>query len=236
MIVRSWLSLTIVVAVALTCCVVAAGSDGNALTSEDLVYPGATVKVEIDVNGEAAVQLVGGLLDAAAEVAAEQAAAIEQATAGAGNGPPVAAIASLIGPARDVIKDIRRVTVLVTRPDESAEPDAIFSHYRDLMTGRGWTPMATVRAERGQRVLVLVAPGGKGVFAMIRPKAEQLVVGLATTARPVGDMLGEIVRAGGGQLPQILMQHAASQKAPEQPAAEEHCESPDKTPPPSQEE
>jgi len=236
MIARSLLPLTIAAVVAMASCGVAAGADANALTSDDLIYPGATVKIEIDVNGEAAVQLVGGLLDAVAEVAAEQAAAIEQATAGAGNGPPVAAIASLIGPARDVIKDIRRVTVLVTRPDESAEPDAIFSHYRDLMTGRGWTPMATVRAESGERVVALVAPGGKGIFAMIHPKPEQLVVGLATTARPVGDMLGEIVRAGGGQLPQILMQHAAAQKAPAQPATEEHCESPETetTPPQGQ--
>lgn len=233
MIVRSWLSLTIAVAVALTCCVVAAGSEGNALTSEDLIYPGATVKVEIDVNGEAAVQLVGGLLDAAAEVMVEQAAAIEQATAGAGKGPPVAAIAPLIGPARDVIKDISRVTVLVTRPGEPAEPDAIFSHYRDLMTGRGWVPMATVRADRGQRVLVLVAPGGKGVFAMIHPKPEQLVVGLVTTARPVGDMLGDIVRAGGGQLPQILMARGRPHHAEEQAASEASCESPEiaSTPP-----
>jgi len=196
--------------------------------------------MEIDVNGEAAVQLVGGLLDAVAEVAVEQAAALEQATAGAegkhSGGPPVAAVVPLIGPARDVIKDIRRVTVLVTRPDESAEPDAIMAHYRDLMTSRGWIPMATVRTERGQRVLALVAPGGKGVFAMIRPKAEQLVVGLATTARPVGDMLGEIVRAGGGHLPQILMARGGPHHAEEQAAAEEGCESPETTPPPSQEE
>lgn len=240
MIGRSLLSLTIAAAMAMACCAVAAAADSKALTSEGLIYPGATVKVEIDVNGEAAVQLVGGLLDAAAEVAVEQAAAIEQISAGPegkrSGGPPMAAIAPLIGPARDVIKDIHRVTVLVTRLEEAAEPDAVLSHYRQLMTGRGWTPMATVRAEGGQRVLALVAPGGKGVFAMIHPKPDQLIVGLVTTGRPVGDMLGAIVQAGGGQLSQLLMARSQHHQAKEQTASEASCESTETTSAPPQEE
>ena len=46
----------------------AALAQTDTLTIDDLKYQGATVKVEVDVNGEAAVQLVGGILDEAAAI------------------------------------------------------------------------------------------------------------------------------------------------------------------------
>ncbi|GEM_PF-2281798 len=203
------------------------------LTTDHLIYQDTDIEVQVDVNGEAAVQLIGGLLDALAETAHEQAALIGEG--GAGPVPPhVAAIAApLIEPAKNVIKSITRVSVLVMKPGDSINPDEAATYYHDLMTSRGWTPMIRVRSKGEERVLVLVAPGGKGVFVNV-VESNEMVVAMVATTEPLGDLLAQVVRAGGGQVLQGIMAHAAQPKpAPEPPASEESPaeESPSEEPP-----
>ncbi len=192
-------------AAALLCGVSAA--DGG-LTTEQLVYQGAQVEVQVDVDGAVAIQFAGDALDALAELAQQQA----EALAGAEGPPPgpvaaAAAAAPLIGPAKAAVESLSRVTLLVMTPQQPAAGAQVVDHYAALLTPRGWAPMVTVRAEQGEGVLVLVAPGGKGIFAVVAPKQEQgkLVVALVTTTRPVGELIGNIVRAGGGPAAQALM-------------------------------
>jgi hypothetical protein len=186
---------------------VSAGRVADAgLTTEQLTLQGATVKFQVDVSGEAAMLLVGGVLDAAADVAKQQGASAEQ-------GGPMAQMAMaepFIGPAKDLIKSLSRVTVLTMAPPSGGAP-GFLDHYDRLMASRGWTSLATTRAITGQDAAVYVAPGGKGVFAAVRPNGDELVVVLVTTREPIGDLLGQIVRAGGGKVfPMIL----ASQSKP----------------------
>jgi len=69
----------------------------------------------------------------------------------------------------------------------------------------------------------MIAPSAKGIFAAIRPNQRELIVALITTNEPIGDLLAQVVRAGGGDiLPKILQ--ASARKAP-QPEAQ--CEAPD---------
>ena len=192
------------------------------LTTDHLIYQDTDIEVQVDVNGEAAVQLIGGLLDALAETAHEQAALIGEG--GAGPVPPhVAAIAApLIEPAKNVIKSITRVSVLVMKPGDSINPDEAATYYHDLMTSRGWTPMIRVRSKGEERVLVNVV------------ESNEMVVAMVATTEPLGDLLAQVVRAGGGQVLQGIMAHAAQPKpAPEPPASEESPaeESPSEEPP-----
>jgi len=189
------------------------------LTANQLIYEGTTIEFQLDVNGEAAAQLLGDLLDAAAEIAHEQADAM--AKAGVGPVPPhVAVIAEpLIDPAKDVIKSITWVTLLVMRPDESVNTEEAMGYYHRLMTSRGWTPMVTIRADSGERILVLLAPGGKGLFAAIIPGHNEIVVGIITTTEPLGELLAQIIRAGGSEALQgILIHPHRAHPAPEAPA------------------
>lgn len=180
----------------------AASPGAEGLTTEQLALKGATVKFQVDVNGEAAMQLVGGVLDAAVEVAQQQAAA-------GGEGGPMAQMAMaepFIGPAKDLLKSLSRVTVVVMQA--GAEPKDVVAHYGDMMIARGWSPLVTTRAITGQDAAVYLAPGGKGIFVVARPQGQEVIVALVTTRQSIGDLLGEIVRAGGGKaLPMILAGH-----------------------------
>jgi len=196
----------------------AALAQTDALTIDTLKYEGATVDVEVDVNGEAAVQLVGGLLD--------EVAAIVQDQAGAEGLPPQLAMAQpFIGPAKDAIKSLSRAIALVMKTDESAADLDAAAHYGAMMAARGWSPLATVRAGKGENILVMIAPSAKGIFAAVRPNRRELIVALITTNEPIGDLLAQIVRAGGGDiLPKILQARAAQIERMQQQAELEAAE------------
>jgi hypothetical protein len=194
--------LTLVVALATVLAPAAASQTGaEMLTTDQLIYGGATVKIQVDVNGEAAVALLGNALDAAAQVAREQAAAMAEGGESPGGPMGKMAIAEpLIAPAMNAIKSVTRVTLLVMQPGESSASEDLTGYYSGLMTERGWMQLVKVRSESGENIAAFVAPGGKGVFAAIRPNARELVVALVTTRRPVGELLGQIVRSGGGHV------------------------------------
>ena len=198
----------------------AAFAAADPITIDDLKYQGATVKVEADVNGEAAVQLVGGILDEAAAIVQDQ------ASAGAEGMPPQLAMAQpFIGPAKDAIKSLSRVIALVMKIDDSAAELDVTAHYGTMMTNRGWSRLATVRTDGGQNILVMIAPSAKGIFAAIRPNQRELVVALVTTNEPIGDLLAQVVRAGGSDiLPKILQARAAKMEQMRQQAEREAAE------------
>jgi hypothetical protein len=172
------------------------------------------------VNGEAAAQLVGGALDAASEAVKEQAANPE-AAAGMGK---VAMAAPFIEPASRAIKSLDRIVAVVMQTEQPVEGATITGYYGKLMSERGWSPLASVRTNTGQNILLLMAPGAKGVFACVRPNESELIVAMATTKEPIGDLLAQIVKAGGGALPQILQARAEQMEAAKQQAESEDAE------------
>jgi hypothetical protein len=179
------------------------------LDVEQLVCEGAAVEVEIDVNGEAAVQLIGGVLDEAAVTFKQQAAAGQAL-------PPQAAMAEpIIEPAKELVKSLSRVVVLVMKTDESAAELDVIDYYGAKMAPRGWTRLATIRTGSGENILAMVAPGGKGIFAAIRPNEDELVVALLTTRQPIGDLLAQLVRASGSEVVPKFLAARASQPAPD---------------------
>jgi hypothetical protein len=194
-----WLAVLLVLAAASAATAATAPPAANSeapLTTDQLIYENTSIEVQVDVNGEAAMQLLGGLIDAVAEVAQQQGAAMAQA----GPVPPeVAKMAQpLIEPAKEAIKSVSRVSVLVMRPSEPVNIEQAMTYYHGLMTSRGWTPMVTVRAKDEARILVLLAPGAKGVFAAVLPTGDEMVVAMIATTKPLGDLLAEVVRAAGG--------------------------------------
>lgn len=183
--------------------VAAAGASEGTLTTDDLKYQGAAIDVEIDVNGEAAVQLIGGVLDEA--VAAAQ----EQAAAGGEIPPQLAATEPMLEPAKQILKSLSRVIAVVMKTDASAAGLNVIDHYGGKMSARGWTQLASVQTGKGENILAMLAPGGKGVFVAVRPNNTELIVALMTTREPIGDLLAQVVRAGGGQvLPKMLASKA----------------------------
>jgi hypothetical protein len=213
--------LAVLAVAAVVCAVPAAAAAppapaaGLPLTANQLVYEGAKVTMQVDVNGEAAVQLVGGLLDAAAEVAHQQAGALQSMGPQAGR---LAMLAPMIEPAKEIIKSVSRVTAYIMQPAGTVDGNRVVGHYSDMMTSRGWTPMVTVHAENQVNVAILVAPGAKGVFAAVAPQGGELVVAMVTTTRPIGEMLGDLVRAAGGPAAHMALMGMMQQHAPPPPA------------------
>jgi hypothetical protein len=222
---RLFSTLSAVALVAVLVSGAAASGSVAPLTADDLAYEGASVDVQIDVNGEAAIQLLGGVLDAAAEVAEEQIAAMTEGGPAGALGP-VGMARPLIGPAKETIKSITQVTALIMKTEQPIEAKDIMSHYSDLAIGRGWTPMVRVAAEKDVNIAAFLAPEAKGIFAVIRPNQRELIVGAVTARAPLGDLLAEVIRAGGGEvIPHFLaarMTH--SPPAPEAPASEDSCQ------------
>jgi hypothetical protein len=209
-----WLAVLLVLAAAsaaTAATAVPAAKSEAPLTTDQLIYKDTSIEVQVDVNGEAAMQLLGGLLDAVAEIAQEQGAAMAQA----GPVPPhVAEMAQpLIEPAKEAIKSVSRVSVLVMKPGQSVNIEEAMTYYHGLMTSRGWTPMVTIRAEDDARILVLLAPGGKGVFGAVIPTGDEMVVAMIATTKPLGDLVAEIVRAAGGPALQGMLAMRASAAA-----------------------
>ena len=187
----------------------AACAQGAPMTAAQLVYEGADVDTQVDVNGVAAMQLVGGMLDAIVAQAKNLP---------PGGGPqdgPMAmlpAVMPMLDPARDAIKSLQQITVVVMKPKQAFEPKAFAKHYSDLMSGQGWSPLATVVDKDGTAVVTMIAPEAKGVFFAVNDKSE-VVAGLITTSKPIGDLLGQVVQAGGGSLP-MLLQHMGRPEGP----------------------
>ncbi len=198
---------------------VAAPTQG-AVTTEQLIYQSAAVQVQVDVNGAAAVQLVGDALDALASTAKEQVGALAQAGPGGPAGGKAAVIAAalpLIDPAKEAIKSLTRAAFVVMKPSERTSGDAVSSYYNQLMAGQGWSPLITVKGPNGERISAMLAPEAKGIFLMVQEKTD-LVVGMITTSQPIGQLIGQIVRAGGGVVPAII---AARAEQPAQALAEQ---------------
>ena len=232
-----WTVVPLVVVAVAVCAgaALAAPPAAEGLTTEQLVLQGATVKFQVDVNGEVAMQLVGGMLDAAADTVKQAAASAFagdevplRRTKASGQGGEMGELAMaepFIGPAKDLVKSLSRVTAVVMQAPpldcargglalaggdpELAEgpPDSkdLIGQYEAMMVARGWTMLATTRAITGQEAAAYVAPGGKGIFVAVRPNGQELIVALVTTREPIGDLLGQIVRAGGAKaLPMLL--------------------------------
>jgi hypothetical protein len=202
-------------------------ADLGPLTSSQLVYPGLQVEFLVDVNGAAVAQLLGPALDAGAEVAHKLAASFKQQAQSEGwaraPGVSLAAVPlmaeQLIDPAKDLLKSFTRATLVVMKsPDagKSPEAEAVIGYYENLMLPRGWVPMVTVRpGSRQEGLLLLLAPGGKGVFGALRPNSRELVVGMVAANRPIGELLGELVRAGGQLAPRLLESFSVRRPVPE---------------------
>jgi len=226
-----WLAVLVVLAAASAATAAAAAPAAKSevpLTTDQLIYEDTSIEVQVDVNGEAAMQLLGGLLDAVAEIAQEHGAAMAEA----GPVPPrVAAMAQpLIEPAKEAIKSVTRVSVLVMKPGDSVNIEDAMTYYHALMTSRGWTPVVTIRAEDEARILVLLAPGGKGVFGAVLPSGDEMGVAMIATTKPLGDLVAEIGRAAGGPALQGMLAMRASA------AAHAHSAPPAPAPEPAPEE
>jgi len=216
--IRSLVLLTVVLCMAaMATMAVAAGVEGGVATDQ-LIYKGASVKTQIDVNGAAAVALVGSALDAIAAQVEEQA---KSGKIG-GQGPmamlPMAA--PMIGPAKDAIKSLERITVLVMAPKGKVQTDQFVAYYSNLMGSRGWTPLITVKDADGTGVATLLAPEAKGVFVAVNDKSE-MVAALITTSKPIGELLGQIVSAGGSAWPALISSMGSGKPAPKADAAKE---------------
>jgi hypothetical protein len=193
----------------------------------DLVYQGATIKMQVDVNGAAAVELVGGLLDAATAAVEGQAKAMPGPEAQLqGPAAKMRMVAPMVGPARDLVKSLDRVTVLQMVTAGPVAGEQFIAHYQGLMQGRGWTPLITVRGQGMPAVATLVAPQGKGLFAAVSPGGNQVIVAVLTMTRPIGELVGQLAEAGQSAMPQLMamMNHPrptpAAEPEPEKPAEE----------------
>ena len=213
--------LCVVVLLAAVCAASAAWAAEGGVATEKLIYQGAAVETQVDVNGVAAVQLVGGALDAIAAQAQEAAKAMQaQGGPKATEGPAamLPAVLPMIEPAKEAIKSLERITVLVMKPKQEVKTDEFISYYTGLMTPLGWSPLMTVRDKDKTAVVLMIAPEAKGVFFAVNDQ-KQMVSGIIATTKPIGELLGQVINAGSGAWPMIMSQLNAPRRTPQPPAA-----------------
>jgi hypothetical protein len=223
--------------VALLVVVVGAASGAWAaegITAEQLVYQGATVETQVDVNGAAAVQLVGGVVDALAAQVQEQVKAMQMSGAAAPQSGPAAVlpmVLPMVAPMQDAIKSLERITLVVMKPQGEVKVGEFISYYSGLMSAQGWSPLMTVRDKDRTGVVMMMAPEAKGVFFAVNDKG-QLVSGLVTTTKPMGEVLGQLINASGGAWPMIMSKLNRPEPAPQVTAVSAKPKpAPAKTPP-----
>ena len=166
-------------------------------------------------------------MDAVAETAHKLIGAVKQAGSAPRGGmmgimpaEMLSMVEPLIDPAKEALKSVERVAFAAIKAGKSVRAEEVLNYYRERMSGRGWSLLATVRGNGGG-LLLMAAPEGKGVFGVF-PEGQQVVVGLMTTSAPVGDLLGQIVRAGAEPLLKMLpmaMKVGAAFRAPPEPLA-----------------
>ncbi len=210
----SWLCVATLLAVAGATPAMAA--EGG-LATEKLIYQGAEVETQVDVNGAAAVALVGGAVDAIAAQSQEAAKAMQSQGGGGGRMAMLPMVVPMIEPAKEAIKSLERITVLVMKPKDEVNTEEFISYYSGLMTPQGWSPLVTVRDKDKTAVVMMIAPEAKGFFFAVNDRNE-IVSGLITTTRPIGDILGQLINASGGAMPMILSQLNRPKPTPPPPA------------------
>jgi hypothetical protein len=209
---RIWLALAVL---AMTCTTAWAAQPVTpspkpaALTAEQLVYPGASVETRIDVNGEAAMALAGGAVDAlAAQVQARmEAARAAEAAAAAAQGAGAQAqraaaeaqraAAQAIEQARDALKSLQTVKVVVMETKEAVKASDFLSHYQGLLGSRGWTPLVTVQSDKEDNsvVMVMLGPAGKGLLGAVHDDND-IVIAMLITEKPLGELIGMLTKGG----------------------------------------
>jgi hypothetical protein len=120
--------------------------------------------------------------------------------------PPIGLIAGtcepMIDPTRDILKSVTRVAVVAMRPDQSVTAQGITNHYTAMFTRQGWSSMVSARFEQNGAFILMLAPEGKGLFGLFIDH-NQAGCALVTTDKPIGDMLGQIIRAGAPAVSQL---------------------------------
>lgn len=189
------------------------------IPTDKLIYQGVAVETQVDVNGAGAVALVGGAIDAIAAQAQEAGRQLQAqggAAASVGYGAMLPLALPMIEPAKEAIKSLERITLVVMKPKEEVGTEEFISYYSGLMGPQGWSPLITVRDKDKTAVLLMTAPEAKGVFFAVNDKKE-LVSGLITTTKPIGEILGQLINASGGAIPMILSQLTRPKPAPPAP-------------------
>jgi hypothetical protein len=202
-----WLGVVaLLLAVAVPALAQPAGEPGSSdVSASDLVLTGATVETQVDVNGAAAVSLIGGALDALVTTAQEQAKAAQEAAGGAL--PPEALIAlqaaqPVLEPVRDALKSFTRATIIEMKVAKPVPQAQFLRHYQTVMAPHGWTSLITIQ-DGDSTVLAMLGPQGKGLFGAVAD-AKSVTVAMVTTSRPLGDLLGQLVTASGKSMPAVM--------------------------------
>jgi hypothetical protein len=182
------------------------------ITAVDLAFPGTKTELQMDLNGESAMLLLGGTIDAIFDSAKQQADVVK--AHGDKLPPEVSAIVAQMGPLagpvmdamKDSIKSITHVTVLVMRPSGAVTIDGINNRYNALMIRQGWQSLLTVKAEGEGMLLSYIAPEGKGVFGVMQERqGGEIIVLMVTASKPLGDLVGQVIRTASPLASQFML-------------------------------
>jgi len=233
---RRYLTALGLAVVSATACSTALGADQPPFSAEQLGYPGAAIETRIEVSGAGAAQLVGGGLDAHLAELQVRAKAAQEAGASEEELAEIAESISLVESTKELARSFLGFTLVVMKPSAPVEAADFVKHYQDLTSSRGWSPLALIQDEEdGNAVLLMLAPGGKGIFLAVNDK-EEIVSAMVTTSKPLGELIAKIFRNGEESNPLDLLvgavtqtlgrpQHKATPPAEEQaPATQEEKE------------
>ena len=171
------------------------------LSAAQLVYPQATVETRIEVSGLGAAHLIGGGLDAHLAELQVQAKAAQEAGADEERLAEIAESISRVKSTKELVTSFLGFVLVVMKPSDPPKAGDFIKHYQDLMGPRGWSPLATIQdEEEGSAALLMLAPGGKGMFLGLSNN-EEILTGLVTTSKPLGELIAKVFHSGEGSDP-----------------------------------
>ncbi len=200
---------------------VAPGPAVQVPTVDSLVYQGAEVQTQVDVNGAAAMVLLGKGLDSLSAQAQKQAAALQSA----GNLRPgeraklavAQAVLPILEPTKETLKSLDHLTFVLLQPKAPVSAADFTKFYAGCLASQGWSSLFSLQDKSGTAVVSYMAPEGRGVFFAVN-QPSTIVVALVTTTRPIGDLLNQIIDAGGNAVPTLVQEFLARRQPPVAPA------------------
>jgi len=191
------------------------------LTLEKVVYPQASINMQMDVNGAVAMKLFGGAIDqAAVEIKQQLKMLQEQRGKEAPEAAALSAALSSTEAVRDVVKSLTSIKFAVTAPKEPVANAAFVKYYQDLLTPGGWASLFTLTAKDKGAVLIMLSDDSKQLFFTING-GDNIIDGIVTTNRPMGELIAKVIQGAGPSIDAIMKMVGSGMMMPQPPAPPE---------------
>ncbi len=118
----------------------------------------------------------------------------------------------ILEPTKETLKSLDHITFVVMHPPSPVTAADFTKFYSGCLAAQGWSSLFSLQDKSGPAIVSYLAPEGRGLFFAVN-QPSTILVALLTTTRPIGDLLNQIIDAGGNAVP-TLVQHFMARPEP----------------------